>query len=307
MPHKLFLPNAIKTPSGKLTKEVEIVPMTGREEDILQDQTMAPGGKGRLLKTASQRITEILSRCTVSMGGDDGHQPETRPMGQDRKALPMYFAEAWKKAFANDRGFMVIRLRQASLGDEYVFDDTCPHCKKEIKGIKVDLANLEVTSKPLSEVSDEYKFELPGSGDVVLWRPLLGADEDTLEEIRKSRKADLPSALLYLRTININGTKPSDDVIKDLSSLDRRALQSEFDAREGGIDTKIEVTCDNQDCQREFTRRMSVGHPSFFFPSAVPSVSKRTSGTAPPNSGGPSTTHSRSNRDGESVLSNISS
>ena len=61
------LPNAICTDSGQWVREVELAEMTGEEEDILADQTRMVG-KGKLAKRADQRMTEILSRCTVRLG-----------------------------------------------------------------------------------------------------------------------------------------------------------------------------------------------------------------------------------------------
>lgn len=280
MPTKFTLPNAIKTPSGIWTKVVEIASMTGREEDILQDQRMAPGGKGRMLRSPSERMTEILSRCTVSVGGDEScPTPEARPEGKDRKSAPLYFQNMWKNAFMNDRGYVVIRLRQYSLGDEFIYETNCPHCKKELKQVRVELDRLEVSDRPIEMVTqDEFSVKLPDSGDRAVWRMLTGKDEEILREIQESRKADRGTAFLRLHLLTVGGVRVTDEVVRDLSSRDRRALTDEFQRTEGGIDTRIELTCDS--CGFEFSQMLNVGHPNFFFPSVHRSGSSMTSDTS---------------------------
>lgn len=265
------LPGAMRQTDGTWTKEVEIDEMTGEEEDILADQRRAPGGKGVLLKPAYQRITEVLSRCTKRVG------TEARPEGKDRFNDPGYFERHWEEAYSNDRGFAVIRLRQLSLGDEYVFSQVCPSCKKDIKGVTIDLADLDVTSQPLEQARvTERKLTLP-SGLPVVWRPLVGKDEARQVEMVHAHESDLVSAVLFLRLVSIGGEQPNFDKVRRLSTNDRRALRLAYDQGEAGIDTEVQITCDNKECREEFSKQLNVGRVDFFFPSATPSASKQTS------------------------------
>lgn len=272
----ILLPNAIKTPGGVWTRRVVLEEMTGREEDILQDQTIAPGGKGKLLKTPGQRITEILSRCTATMG-DEGVE-ESRPEGKNRKTDPNFFASSWRKAYNNDRGYSVIQLRQLSLGPVFEFSDTCPRCKKEIVNISTRLDELEVKVADFKTMATEEVMEVrTPSGLTVGWRPFTGMEEDKVDEIKEQHKTDLPSALLRIRLRSIDGNAVTADSVKDMTAGDRRFLQGHFEGVEGGIDTKLEITCDNIDCSHKFSKKMNVGHPNFFFPSVRPSESRETS------------------------------
>ncbi len=263
------LPIALKQSDGTLTKEVEIEEMTGTEEDILSDQTRAPGGKGVLAVPVSLRMSRILSRCTVRVGKD------VRPAGKTRKHLPDFFLNHWQKATLIDRGYTTVRLRQLSLGDAYTFSDNCPSCKKVIPEITIMLNELEVSEIPLEKISDTYSFTTK-NGRTILWRMLRSDPDDVkLEEILERRKADLPTALIQLRVVSIDGAKPSPEELQEMGTLDRQNLLADFDDVECGIDTDIQIVCDS--CDSEFWRKLPVGKASFFFPSGTRSASKGTS------------------------------
>lgn len=280
---ELDLPNGIRTPSGVWTKRVELSEMIGEDEDTLADTTRAPGGKGVLAKSGSARITDILARCTVSMGG------ETRPEGKTRFNAPDFFKKAWLGGYTSDRSFAMIRLRQCSLGDIYWFTESCPNCKKEIKRIRVDLTELQLRSISLDLAQqDGHTLVLPRSGDKLVWRFLRGVDEETIEDIVRKHKGDFLSAIFYERITSVNGEKPKGglDYLKKLSKFDRDHLRMTFDAVEGGIETDIQITCD--ECGTEFSRKIEImGKTSFFFPSET--GSDETSKPAPSQKHGEST------------------
>lgn len=275
----LALPNAIKTKAGVAAKTVELTEMSGEEEDILADQTRDPRGKGTMAKPVNRRITEILSRCTVSIAD------ERRPDGRDRFALPSFFESHWAAAKSNDRMFAMIRLRQLTLGPEYVFKENCVACKKEIARVTVDLSELEVHDVPVEVAAlDTHVIKLPRSGDEVTWRFLLGSDEDYIDEVLRTMKDQFISAILLRRLVSVNGGPVPDGLnyLRRMSSQDRRFLANHFDMTEGGIDTEVKIVCDG--CSTEFTRMINPGRPDFFFPTAAASTSSSTS-HALPNAG----------------------
>jgi len=285
------LPNAILGPDGTWTKDVDLLEMQGEEEDILADQTRKPG-KGTLLRSGPQRITDILSRVTRSIGN------HTRPDGKDRYDLPDYFAESWRKAYTSDRVFAFIRLRQLSLGDEYTFSMPCPSCKKEISGITVDLSTLKVNNISL-EVAEKasHAITLPRCGKQIEWRFLSGeGDETFVENTLKTNKSDHLTVLLSKRLV---GVPQSYEFMRRLSSFDRRYLGMQMDATEGGIETGIEIGCDG--CGSEFATKIHVTGASFFFPSEIDTTKSSTSALSPNAGGGlpkPSTDSPSQNEEG---------
>jgi hypothetical protein len=282
---ELNLPNGIKTPSGKWTKTVELSEMVGEDEDILVDTRRAPGGKGTLAKSGSKRISEILSRCTVSIGGEKRVNGKGEVL--DRFQAPDYFNAAWSNAYLSDRGFTMVRLRQFTLGNDYIFSEVCPECHKEIKRIKVKLDELELRTIPLTTSQlDTHELILPRSGDKLTWKFIKGTDEENLEELIKSNKDQLLSVVFYQRIAMVNGSTTFGglDYIKRLPKADRDYARMHFDEVEGGLDTELQIVCDG--CNTEFTRRIQLmGKSSFFFPSERDT--EESSKPAPlPSSGG---------------------
>ena len=85
-------------PSGP---EVDLVEMTGVEEDLLTNQ--------RLIKTG-EAINQVLANCIKRIGDNDS------PGMKD--ILDM---------LSGDRLFALVRLRQVSLGDEVELELACPN------------------------------------------------------------------------------------------------------------------------------------------------------------------------------------
>lgn len=282
---EIELPNAIQCADGSWTKSVVLSEMVGEDEDLLVDTTRAPGGKGTLAKSGPRRVTEILSRCTVAVGLD------TRPEGKTRFHLPDFFTKTWEKAFSSDRSFAMIRLRQLSLGSEYTFSESCPKCNKEIKRITLDLKELEVKSFSLEHASlDSRVTDLPKTGHKVEWRFLTGKDETVLEELARTHKADFLSVVAAQRIVQVDGAPVNKmDFVRRLPAGDRNCLRESYDESEGGIETSIEIVCDN--CEAEFSRKISVmGKTDFFFPSvgkAAPTGNSSTRALSPKPGDGP--------------------
>lgn len=288
--YELTLPNAIRDAAGTWTKRVIIDEMEGGEEDILVDQSRAEGGTGLMAVSGPERITKILSRCTVQVG-----ETMRRPEGKDRYELPDFFAKVWDLGFHSDRVFSMVRLRQLSLGNLYRFDRNCPACKREIKNISIDLSTLAVTSKEIGYVSKiEHEMELPRSRDKIVWKFIQGIDERFVEETMREHKSDFMSVLLWRRILRVSQydavqmqhTSPGEvpgglEYTKRMKALDRRFMTSQFDMAEGGIDTDIQIVCNNHECRTEFTTKLQVIGGDFFFPSATPSSDSSTNARLP--------------------------
>lgn len=226
---------------------VELDEMTGYEEDLLGDKTK---------QTSGMAINEVLSRCLVSIGAIAPEKP-----GRGKFFLPHL-----DKMLIGDRTFLLIRLRQLSLGDMFFFEAVCPSCHHRHPRASIDLAGLSIKEMP-DPTRREWTVTLP-SKTLATFRALAGSDERKLLTIRKQHKEDLFSSLLMLRLVEIGGEKvTSISQIKKLTTKDRDFLRGQFDATEGGIDTQIEMTCDG--CGAEWKMALPVGEHSFFFPSGI--------------------------------------
>lgn len=261
----ISLPLAIQGPDGTWTKEVELEETTGFEEDILADtrrvkQAVKGKKKGAPVVHPSERITEVLSRCTKRIGKC------VRPDGKDRRALPDYFKEAWAQAFTNDRAFALIRLRQLSLGDEYKFKVGCPSCGKELSPV-ADLGELVVNESPLELLSGSggiFKDVLK-SGKQVAWKIPRGVDEAVISDVVEERGGELATALIALCLVSLGGSAPTSYQIQSLSSRERSEIRSKLNEHTGGIETELDIECDG--CGHAWKDHISPTSPDFFFPS----------------------------------------
>lgn len=276
-------------------REVEMREMSGAEEEIILDQRKSDGSKGKSLKSFPQRITEALARCTVRVGDkfvETNRDPE--------KAQAKHFMDLWQNALAGDRGVALIRLRQMSLGNMFVFKEVCPNCRREIPRVSYDLSevniepyfknierevqmeNPDATDEEVTALAEERRAEkftsedtftltLPKSGTEITFRLLTGKDEDRLENLTERYGDALITALISLRLVTIDGQAIGGNLkhpkIKYLALNDREFLRHYFDEAEGGVDTSVDIECDG--CGATFTRRLQVMQPGFFIRSVA--------------------------------------
>lgn len=276
-----FLPNAIQQLNGEWTKEIEFDEMTGDEEDILLDMTRATNrGEGLAAKSIPRRITEILSRCTVRIGED------YRPNGKTRDDSPGYFEPQWRAAYCSDRLTALIRLRQLSLGPEYILSVPCPACTVDIPRVIFDLSKLKVIDVPVDKAKlPHHMVTLPKSGEEVSWRILRGEkDEEYLNEIGKHHKSDFMSVVTHRHLVSVNGGEiPGGlDYVKKMKTLDRRFLMKQFDINQGSVDTKLEVRC--PECSHDFSFKLNPMGNGFFFPEELPGATAAPSTSKSPPS-----------------------
>jgi len=162
--HTFTLPSGI---------EIDLVEMTGVEEDLLTNQ--------RLIKSG-EAINQVLANCIKRLG--DNESPGMKDI------LDM---------LSGDRLFALVRLRQRSLGDEVELELTCPNpgCG-ERNYITVNLDDLDVTSYGEER---EFEFTLPGSDKVVKFGYLDGTKEKRLAALKRPSLA----AAMLIRIISIDG------------------------------------------------------------------------------------------------------
>lgn len=248
---------------GTFVEEVELAPIDGFCEDLLRT-----AGGSRKEKT--DRLYEVLSRCTVRLG--DVVRPESLRPDADGVVAPRFFAAAYQKMPLVDLPFALIRLRQLSVhdplqrqsGHKFSFEQTCPLCKRHIPDLFQRLDALEVTPvDPAVARATEHVFE--ATGWRITWRTPLGEDQPRIWRAVEEAKADQASAILALHTTSINGAKVERLVdLKRLPLAARNGLRAAFEV--GGIDTKIVTRCPYGG--HEFAMPLPWSEPSFFFPSA---------------------------------------
>lgn len=237
--------------SGVVIREIELDEMTGYEEDILGDKAKHKTGRA---------LDEVLARCLHRLGDRERKDPQNGQRG-------LTFVEDVRNMLASDRTFLLIRLRQLSMGSTFAFPAVCLICNCRMERVEVELEGLSITTmKEEDVIRGEWDVELP-SGRTATFRSLTGKDERTLQQIQKAKKDSLFSAVLNLRVTQLDGEKSSIKALKGLTKRDRDFLRARFDEKEGGIDTDIEIDC--EECGQEFVMTLPVGEQSFFFPSGM--------------------------------------
>ncbi len=213
-------------PSGQ---EVELVELTGREEELLTNQ--------RLIKSG-EAINQVLLNCIKRIG--------------ENKSLTM---DDILNLLSGDRLFVLVKLRQISLGDTVDLELICPGCK-EPSFITVNLEELPVTPYPEER---EFIFKLPVSKKQVKFSYLNGHKEKQLASLKEP---SLTSAMLS-RIISVDGQPPNKKIVTDLPLRDRSELRREMLKVDAGIDTEVETIC--QGCGNRIKARLEA-EPNFLFP-----------------------------------------
>ena len=220
--------HTFELPSGI---EVELREMTGAEEELLTNQ--------RLIRTGDA-VNQVLRNCIVKLG--DNEEPAVKDVID---------------LLSGDRLFILVRLRQISLGEEVELELACPNtaCRAS-NAVTINLDDLEVT--PYGE-EREFTFTLPGSGRKVRFGYLDGNKEKRLAALKEP---SISSAML-IRIIEIDGAPPSKKIMNDMSMKDRSALRQEMLRKDAGIDTTMETDC--QSCGTRIRTRLEA-EPGFLFP-----------------------------------------
>jgi len=213
-------------PSGQ---EVELTELTGREEELLTNKKLIKKGEA---------INRVLLNCTKRIG--ENNTPALNDI------LDM---------LSGDRLFILVKLRQISLGDTVDLQPVCPACK-ETNLVSVDLEEQPVTSYPEER---DFTFKLQVSKKEIKFCYLDGHKEKQLAALKEP---NLTSAML-VRIISVDGNPPNKKVITDLSMRDRSELRKEMFKVDAGINTEVEIVCD--ECGHKFKTRLE-GERDFLFP-----------------------------------------
>ena len=239
----------IKLPFGwldeekdELFNEVTLNEITGVEEDILTSRQTP----------LTQRVNLLLTNCIKSLHGDKSRIiSDKREIASVVRALP-----------SADRTFLVFSLRRFSLGDGFTFSVDCENCTRNLKKA-VDLSQLEVAAAP-DPRKKTFTLTLP-SGKTATWKVATGTEEEKLAKLVLSRQdKDFMTQTILMRLLDLGGKPPQYLEVRSLNIRDRNALRQDFEDKEGGIETSVQVSCEN--CGNLFDTSIGIGQEGFFFP-----------------------------------------
>jgi hypothetical protein len=220
----LELPGGVLDRRGQCFKTVMVRPLTGRDEELLAD---------RRYRNAAQQVSEFLAQVLVEVPGLD--KPVSR--------------ELVSEMLIGDRDYLLLRLRQISLGDrvEQVMRCPAPAC-----GQKADVEFLisELPVRRVKAVQPLYEFELseplrkddPKSGHVALRLPT-GHDLEAILDCKDVNPA-MANTKLFARIVKKLDREPlSEAVARELSLRTRYEITAFLNKITPGPELKIEVQC----------------------------------------------------------------
>ena len=220
---------------GTLHSTFTLREMTGRDEEAIS--------KSDIRQNGAKLVSVLLERCVTSIGS-----LTRKEVGGEK------WKEIIKSLLVGDQDYMLIKLRELSMGSEVEVTHTCPHCKESLKTI-LDVSELEVRpfigqrNIPFSLPKGyrDRKGTLHREGTL---RLPTGQDREILTPIAKKNLAQASTLMLTRICKFEDGLVVTEDVMRDLTVRDREYLQNLLQENLFGIDLEVEVVCTN--CGEDF-------------------------------------------------------
>jgi rubredoxin len=220
---------------GVVHKTFTLREMTGKDEE----QASAIGSANN----GSKVVALLLERCVKSIG-----TITRKSVGVDE------WSKIFKKMLVGDLDYMMLKLREISLGGEFEASNTCPNCKASLKTF-ISTDELEIT--PFGG-EDEIEFCLPrGFRDKDnnihkegTMRLPTGEDREILTPVAV-KNASKGKTLMLTRVCKFKDGYPvTEEIMSSLTLRDREYLQKLIEERFFGIKPTFPVTCTS--CGLEF-------------------------------------------------------
>jgi hypothetical protein len=224
------LPCGYPDAAGHLHREAELVPLCGRDEELLADLDRPP----------AELVTGVLAACVRRIG-----------------PIAPVDAAVTRGLTVGDRLFLLLKLREATLGPAVALVAACswPGC-----GQKVDIEFLigDVPVRPAAPGGPVYEIELSAAagGQLVRFRLPTGADQERCAPLL----AGNPAAAL--RVLLDGCLQPAESGRAEaLPPLARAEIEAAMAARAGGPELTMQAGCPS--CGRGFAIPFDV--PDLFF------------------------------------------
>lgn len=227
-------------------KQVALLPLTGREEELLASADYP----------AATLVTEVLSRCVKSIGPVDNVTPAVI-----------------RDLLVADRQYLLLMLRQLTFGDRIQATLPCPWpgCGK---GVDIDFRISKIPITHCHDVRPVYEMRIePFDGAAALglmentplqvhYRLPNGADQEAVMDVINYGEAAALSVLLS-RCIQQFGSisTPDADWVARLPASIRLQIEQEMEARAPNLDLTMEAEC--PECRRTFLAPFEL--QDFFF------------------------------------------
>ena len=220
-------------------RNVVIDEMTGIDEENLSSRKVRNNG--------AKAITLLLRRCIQSIEG---------VLEQKRDPLALIDEKYVRNMYVADRDFLIMCIRTISGDSELLMNMNCPSCGSEIDKL-VNLKELDVyewdENEPVEITVDLprgfYNQDTQQYNNRVRWAFPKGVAQERLASLPENEMGTNLIAI-GLRSVEGRESIPSSDEVRRLSVRDRGALADAIVENMVGVETKIDICCDN--CGHEF-------------------------------------------------------
>jgi hypothetical protein len=230
-----LLPGGYRDPDGELHREVELAPLSGREEELLAEATPV---------TKAAALTVLLSRCVRRLG-------TISPIADDMV----------RRLLIADRHYLFLKLREATFGEHVQATVQCPWegCRKKVD---IDFSLQDIPVRGSAEKGPLYTRQLSpeavcGNAPAEQYREVVfrlpnGEDQEAIAHMVEEHEARA-LAVLLARCIRRLGPlhDPAPEVIHRLSPLARAEIERHMEVAAPHIDLTLAAHC--PECDREFT------------------------------------------------------
>lgn len=211
--------------AGGHHREVEVLPLSGLDEELLAQQHCAP----------SELVTQVLARCVQRVG-----------------AIEHVDDALARQLTVGDRQYLMMKLREATFGPYVALVTRCswPDC-----GEKVDI-DFEIPDVPVRATDGNpiHTVRLTQAADPqqrqIDFRLPTGADQERCAPLLDSNPAEALHALLEACILAIDSAEPTSPQIAELSPAARAELEAAMAAAAPGPAMTMEASCPG--CGRAF-------------------------------------------------------
>ncbi len=223
-----------------LLNKVTLDEISGVEEDIM-------AGKG---KDFNSKFYRVLVSCTKALSNEDGS------VVVDNKGD---LRRVYKELAIADQVYLLLLLRIISVedGNIFRFKVPCPVCRPvRFMMRSVDLNEIEI--KGMNDPEKRIYDYTTKSGNTFRCKVMTANDEKNIG----SSKENLATRVLSSRIVEMNGKPARISDLKKLKLRERNELRRAFEEKEGGVNTKITVEC--EECNAEFDTEIDITQGNFF-------------------------------------------
>lgn len=242
------LPNGLIDGADHFT-HARIDELRGKQQNYLTNKELVVGNIGHVPRILEDLVKTIETESGLVWQGN--------------------IKDAIQKLPAGDIETMLLKIRENTYGGKYYHEAACTHCEKVNKDLRVDLDKLELTIQPLAAMMDgaKYTTTLPKLDQEVELKPLYLRDLFSAIKMVNGKQDELITTTLALSIKRIGtNSKVTPKDLEDISVSDITHL-NEFANKlvlEGYSD--LEMTTECVECKKDFTYKLNVYDPSFFFP-----------------------------------------